>query len=191
MEITQKENLAVEYVVHHGMKSHHAAKIAGVPENRIAELTTDYLLFMDGEEQYYESVVRSQTEQAVRELVNDFPERFRHEMTRKRLLSELRDARADSLPTEKLVKQIKIFTGLIEGITPESILRAREYPIGTLIKVVQNKAKCLWHSEKTASLHVYKTNTVHCFGCDKSGDAIDVYMGLKNCSFKEAVLALS
>jgi DNA primase len=68
------------------------------------------------------------------------------------------------------------------------VIRAKEYPIDELIKFSQGKARCLWHNEKTGSMHFYKeTNRVHCFGCGKGGDAIDVYMALNNVAFKDAV----
>lgn len=73
----------------------------------------------------------------------------------------------------------------------DEILRAKLYPIDTLVEFNDHKARCLWHSEKTASMHFYSdTNKVHCFGCGKSADSIDVYMQMFNCSFKEAVIKL-
>lgn len=76
----------------------------------------------------------------------------------------------------------------------DDITRAKHYPINELIKFDRNnKACCIWHKERTPSLHYYKdTNTVYCFGgCGRSGDAIDVYRQIANCSFKEAVKKLS
>lgn len=36
-----------------------------------------------------------------------------------------------------------------------------------------HKICCPFHGEKTPSLHIYKkTNTFHCFGCQKSGDSV-------------------
>jgi hypothetical protein len=77
-----------------------------------------------------------------------------------------------------------------EGITDDMIAMAREYPISRII-TVNNRgfAKCLWHEEDTPSMYT-KGNYVHCFGCGKSGDSIDVYRELNGCGFKEAVLAL-
>lgn len=52
-------------------------------------------------------------------------------------------------------------------------------------------AKCIWHDEKTPSMHYYKqSNKVKCFGCGASGDSIDVYMKLHNCSMTEAIAGL-
>lgn len=75
--------------------------------------------------------------------------------------------------------------------TPD-IIKAKEYPITKLLRFTQHKAKCLWHSEKNASMHYYATtNTCYCFGCGKRADAIDIYRALYSCSFKEAVKNLS
>lgn len=75
----------------------------------------------------------------------------------------------------------------------DDISRAKTYPIGKMLKFDKGgKALCIWHSEKTPSLHYFKkNNTVYCFGgCGKRGDAIDVYQKLHGASFGEAVRAL-
>lgn len=70
----------------------------------------------------------------------------------------------------------------------DEIERAKTYPIEQLIQFGKDKkAKCIWHNEKSGSLHLYDTNKVFCFGCSKGGDAIDVYMTLNNATFKEAI----
>lgn len=71
----------------------------------------------------------------------------------------------------------------------DRVLRAKLYPISELIDFTSNKSRCLWHSEKSASLHYYKdTNTCYCFGmCGKVYDSIDVYRKIHNCSFNEAI----
>src|SRR4029077_2395980 len=52
-------------------------------------------------------------------------------------------------------------------------------------------ARCLWHNDADPSLHYIKeSNRVYCFGCNKSGDVIDVYQELNECSMKEAIKAL-
>lgn len=67
--------------------------------------------------------------------------------------------------------------------------RAKAYPISSLIKFNRaHKACCLWHNEKTPSMHYYeKNNRVYCFSCGKGADAIDVFMQLNNCSFQAAI----
>lgn len=71
----------------------------------------------------------------------------------------------------------------------DEILIAKSVPIPKLLKFNhERKTNCIWHNEKSASLHYYKdTNTVYCFGCGKHGDVIDVYRQVNNCSFTEAV----
>ena len=70
------------------------------------------------------------------------------------------------------------------------IERARLYPIERLLKLTRNKTKCIWHNEKTASLHLFPNNHIYCFGCSRSGDAIDVFMTVNGCDFRRAVEAL-
>jgi len=75
---------------------------------------------------------------------------------------------------------------------------AKKYPIE---KIYKEKLKstgktkvgvCPFHSEKTPSFVVYsETNTFHCFGCQETGDVIDLYMKLNNVSFKGALEALA
>ena len=51
---------------------------------------------------------------------------------------------------------------------------------------------CLWHNEKTASLHYYKkAKRFVCFGCGEKGDLIQAYMKLNNKTFIEACKELS
>ena len=97
----------------------------------------------------------------------------------------------------KLEKRIHYAIKRMEGevkegeITEEMKRRAREYPIQDLMEFNnRNFAKCLWHEEKTGSLHLTPFNTVHCFGCGVTKDAIDVKMKLEGLTFVEAVRAL-
>lgn len=78
-----------------------------------------------------------------------------------------------------------------KSLTDDSIVDARNCPIDRIIEFTNNKAQCIWHNDKTPSLHYYRdTNTIFCFGCSRHGDAIDVYRQVHNCSFNEAVKAL-
>ncbi len=72
----------------------------------------------------------------------------------------------------------------------DQLARAKQFPITSLIPFNRvHKAPCLWHHEDTPSMHYYpKNNKVHCFGCGKSADAVDVYMQINNCSFLEAII---
>lgn len=44
---------------------------------------------------------------------------------------------------------------------------------------------CPFHSEKTASLKIYKDN-FHCYGCGANGDIFTFVMLMENCDFKTA-----
>lgn len=71
----------------------------------------------------------------------------------------------------------------------DRLTTAKQYPIPNIIKVnFDNFARCIWHEDKTPSMKYYeKTNSVYCFGCSKSGDAIDVYAAKNNVSIKVAI----
>lgn len=74
-----------------------------------------------------------------------------------------------------------------------AITNARGYPIPNLLEFKQSKARCLFHAEKSASLHYYPaTNSCYCFGgCGRAYDAIDIYQKQNNVGFKEAVNQLN
>lgn len=73
------------------------------------------------------------------------------------------------------------------------IEQAKTYPIPRLLTFKNRSALCIFHSEKSPSLHYYpKTNTCYCFGgCGKAYDSIAIYRKLHDCSFKEAITFLS
>lgn len=75
----------------------------------------------------------------------------------------------------------------------ERVSKAKRVPINSLVEFNQaGFAQCLWHNEKTGSMKYYSEgNKVHCFGCGKSGDVIDVVKAKRNCSFTDAVIYLS
>ena len=77
-----------------------------------------------------------------------------------------------------------------ENITPDMIVKAKNYPIENLVEVnKQGFAKCIWHKEKTPSMFC-KKNFANCFSCGKNGDTIAVLMERDSLTFKEAVLKL-
>ena len=61
-------------------------------------------------------------------------------------------------------------------ISEQDVLCAKEFPITNLIKFNSSGfAPCIFHNEKTGSMRYYKnSNSVHCFGCNASGDSIKV-----------------
>lgn len=72
-----------------------------------------------------------------------------------------------------------------------------QYPIATIlseygIHLRRNKINCIFHEEKTPSMHIYTdTNRFHCFSCGKSGDVLDLVAQLSNISTTQAFKALT
>jgi len=68
-------------------------------------------------------------------------------------------------------------------------LVAKDRPITDFIDFSRaGFASCIWHNEETPSMKYYfKNNRVHCFGCQRNGDVIDVVMKLYNFDFKQAL----
>lgn len=102
--------------------------------------------------------------------------------TKEQFLSLLQKARVE-------VKPLPVFhLRKMKSRMGTSLERAKQYPIEELIKFDrQRNAKCIWHNEKTASMHLYSDNHVYCFGCSKGDDAVGVFQTLHNLSFDEAV----
>lgn len=73
----------------------------------------------------------------------------------------------------------------------EDIQKAKSVPITAFVQFRQGKAPCIWHEERTPSMHLYpETNRVFCYGCNKRADVIDVVMKLENLSMKDAIKKL-
>ena len=77
------------------------------------------------------------------------------------------------------------------GVSMAEVERAKQFPIDQLVDFRHSVALCLWHSERTPSMHYYKNdNHVHCYGGCGSKDAIDVHRVLHNTDFITSVKAL-
>lgn len=77
-----------------------------------------------------------------------------------------------------------------DQITPEMIERAREYPIGQIVEVERNgRARCVFHGGESGNMDIRK-NFTYCYKCNKSSDAIGVYMAVHGVGFRQAVMAL-
>jgi len=76
-------------------------------------------------------------------------------------------------------------------VTPEIILRAKEYPIENMIDVKKGVARCISgeHEDKKPSMRV-KNNRATCFSCGYKDDAIGVAQKLYGISFHDAVMRL-
>ena len=102
---------------------------------------------------------------------------------------------------EKLSKEIKFLTRKDRSKAiknqEELLQNAKAVKINDIIGVpddghLQQFIKCPLHTEKTASLCIYKeTNSWHCFGCSEGSDSVDLYMKLNKVSFQEAIKELN
>jgi len=73
-------------------------------------------------------------------------------------------------------------------ITDEDVTAARRIPIINFIKVRRDgKAVCLFHGDKSPSMHVYKDNHFYCFTCNKKGDVLDIIQKLHGTSFHDSI----
>ena len=78
---------------------------------------------------------------------------------------------------------------------PLNIEGAKEYPIDQILEthgVEVNKGKFALREERTPSCSIYQNNTRwHDHGSQEGGDSIDLYMKLNDCTFVQAVRALT
>jgi len=81
---------------------------------------------------------------------------------------------------------------------PELALRqAKQYPLENLYqgKLVKKGdkfiGKCPFHDDDTPSFFIYPDNRFYCFGCKATGDSVDFYSKINNCSLGQAIKALS
>lgn len=183
-----------EIIIMHGLgtRPHEIAGILKIPEQTVEEAVCDYELGLENTDRHYQEHHVPLVQQAVKDLKNDIPEAERHEMRRRYLLDQLQELRKDpSNPKlKKVMLDIKIFTGKLQGISPDMIVRAREYPITELVKSNRGTALCPFHSDKHPSMDVRK-NFYHCYSCGASGDIIDFVMKRDGLSFKAAVHRLA
>lgn len=80
---------------------------------------------------------------------------------------------------------------------PDEIQRARnasivdvgERLLGQIRKMGSSySAKCPFHEEKTGSFHLYEdSNRYHCFGCQSSGDVIDLVQKILGLTFPQTI----
>ncbi len=173
----RNKRLAVEFV-HRGMKSHFAAKLVHIPENELAEALEDEAVFM-------RSIPRPEVDLS---WIHEIPKDEIDEIKRANLLAELQELKKTpnhpDLP--KLVKKIRIHQGKLQGVSPEKIAKACEYPITELIKSRNGTALCPFHDDKTPSMDVRK-NFYYCYGCGAQGNAINLIMKLENLTFPQAI----
>lgn len=130
-----------------------------------------------------------------------------YRMTAEQCVLALRDARMSFRGDYELLEQLRRhvlarydhFQHLLKsfdrsGVKDSSrIMRAKAVSILQFITFNrQGFGKCLWHDDSKPSLFYNKDgskfpNTVKCFSCGYKGDAIDVVMKIRGCTFKEAI----
>lgn len=70
----------------------------------------------------------------------------------------------------------------------DEIKQAKSVLIEDVIHVGHDhKALCLWHTERSPSMHIYDDGHFYCFACGKHGDVIDIVMEKEKVDFKGAV----
>jgi hypothetical protein len=101
----------------------------------------------------------------------------------------------------RLSRQLRIIKGLpvTKNLLTEAVIQlARDVPVEELLDCPTRRSGhdlvcvCPFHDERTPSFHIYtQENRGWCFGCNKGGDSIAIYMLLNDCDFKEAVMSLA
>jgi hypothetical protein len=76
-------------------------------------------------------------------------------------------------------------------ITPEMVIRAREFPMEELIEVSKKgNIHCPFHEDRNPSASI-KNNRLHCFACGKTWNPIDFLMEREGLKFQEAIHRLN
>jgi hypothetical protein len=90
-------------------------------------------------------------------------------------------------------KKLKSLTKKMKKGDDVDLQKAKAYPIEHILEIERGDfAICPFHNEKTASAKYYREdNRLHCFGCNRGADAIDIYMEINNVDFLTALKALS
>lgn len=110
----------------------------------------------------------------------------------------------DKLLDEKKLRKFQLYRDMCLGKVkdnkePLNIERAKEIEIKEIMPSSPDSKsggrryyKCPLHPEDTASFVEYiDQHSYCCFGCNKAGDGIDLYMKLNNCDFVTAVKSLN
>ena len=94
---------------------------------------------------------------------------------------------------KEIKRHIRRYIRRYRGNKELDVGRAKDYPFSSLMVFdAHNMAKCPFHSDTNPSLKYYqKTNTIHCFSCNKSWDTIQYVMDIEGKSFIEAVRSLT
>ena len=184
-------------------------------EDTLDLISEDNRILREIEEDYRTNEI-PRVKQQVKEMVEEFIKEDRDDMRRAYLETAIPEAKQEfleacmayaALPDKslevhleqnlirlerrlfKLGMDAKILVGKKEGITPEQIAQACQYPIKELIKNRAGMANCPFHDDKTASMDIRK-NFYFCYGCGEHGNVIDLVRKLEGLTFPEAIKRL-
>lgn len=174
-----------------GTEPHLIAKILMRSRQEVEEEVCDYESLLNDIERDYNENELPRVQKAIAEMKEEVSQFEKHEARRRYLLGQLQELKKepDSPRLKKVMLDIKIFTGLQQGIDPSMVVKAREFPITQLVKSVRGMAKCPFHPDKSPSMDIRK-NFYHCYGCGAQGDVIDFVMKQEGLTFKQAVTRL-
>jgi len=85
---------------------------------------------------------------------------------------------------QKLKKKLELFGKKFNN--KGDLERAKQRPITDYIDFKGGFARCIFHTEKTASMKLYN-NHIYCFSCQRKGDVIDVVMELQGVDLPTAI----
>lgn len=90
---------------------------------------------------------------------------------------------------EKHRRMLRFWNQTKSQATSDRLQLAKDVPIDKYLEFnSSNTALCIWHNEKSPSLHYYiDKNRVFCFGCRRGGDTVDVVQQLNKCNVIEAI----
>lgn len=178
--------------IRQGMKAHFAAKLAKKTEHEIALALEDEFAVLRKIEDEYNEHERPKVQKAVQDFLDEFPQDEKRKIRVSLLIERMKKAKEEKDTTylRTLVREYQVLMGLMQDITPEDVLRAREYPITEFIKSRKGMASCPFHTDKTPSMDVRK-NFFHCYSCGESGDAITLVMRLEGLTFAQAIKRLT
>jgi len=156
-----------------------------------------------------------QLRQNLKEFTESMPKSFRIAAKRTYLVAGLEKLSSlyhnipsegkDSDPQKKiecarLIKKFKVELSMLEQpdskrLTESQIQQASEIDCSIFFDKVKRSGnnkiiKCIFHTENTPSMVLFKDKGFHCFGCQKHGTAIDIAMELYHLDFVAAVRKL-
>ena len=115
---------------------------------------------------------------------------------------QIEEAMDDKMRIEKKIwlweNRLRVLNGGKDKSKSFDLEVIKQIPIGSLLEKPTSETKdkvwykCMFHNEDTASfMWDKKSNRFKCFGCNKYGTVIDIYMQLYGVNFIDACKALS